>query len=135
MQFSTLEFIFRFLPLFFLCYSVMPERGRNFVLLLGSLVFYAVGEPVYIFLMMASILFNYGAARGIAFCQVRCKSRESRLIQSGVSGNGVCIGARIWLTVAVVIDLGVLFLFLFFFFFCNNLYMLVYLVGVTLLVG
>ena len=65
MQFSSLEFIFRFLPLFFICYIVIPERGRNLVLLFGSLVFYAVGEPVYIFLMIASILINYGAARAI----------------------------------------------------------------------
>ena len=73
MQFSSLEFIFRFLPLFFLCYFMMPERGRNVVLLLGSLVFYAVGEPVYIFLMIASILFNYGAARGISRCRAKRK--------------------------------------------------------------
>lgn len=126
MQFSSLEFMFRFLPLFFLCYSVMPERGRNVVLLLGSLVFYAVGEPVYICLMVASILFNYGAARGIAFCQAKRKSRESRLTKSGVSERRVCIGARIWLIAAVAIDLGVLFVFKYFDFFAKNVNLLLH---------
>ena len=50
MVFSSLEFIFRFLPIFFLAYFATPARYRNIVLVVGSLVFYAVGEPVYIFL-------------------------------------------------------------------------------------
>ena len=48
MVFSSLEFIFRFLPIFFLAYFATPARYRNIVLVVGSLVFYAVGEPVYI---------------------------------------------------------------------------------------
>ena len=67
MQFSSLEFIFRFLPLFFLCYFVMPERGRNVVLLLGSLVFYAVSGPIYVILMVASIVINFLLARLIEY--------------------------------------------------------------------
>ena len=98
MQFSSLEFIFRFLPLFFLCYFVMPERGRNVVLLFGSLVFYAVGEPVYILLMLASILINYGAARGMSRVGAR------------VTGKG----QRFWLIFAIVLDLSALFLFKYF---------------------
>lgn len=51
--------MFRFLPLFFLCYYAAPERMKNFILLLGSLYFYAWGEPVYIGLMFFSILVDY----------------------------------------------------------------------------
>lgn len=105
MLFSSVEFIFRFLPLFFLCYFVMPVRGRNLVLFLGSLVFYAVGEPVYILLMLFSILVNYGAARGIF----------------AAASEG---WRRFWLIFALVIDLGALFLFKYFDFFAENMNLL-----------
>ena len=49
-----------------MAYFATPARYRNIVLVVGSLVFYAVGEPVYIFLMMASILLNYVLAIGIS---------------------------------------------------------------------
>lgn len=65
MIFSSLSFIFRFLPVFLLIYIISPKIGKNFVLLVGSLIFYALGEPVYVFLMMGSILFNYLMAIGI----------------------------------------------------------------------
>ena len=52
MVFSSMEFLFRFLPLFLLIYFVTKPKYRNVVLLLGSLVFYAYGEPIYVFLMM-----------------------------------------------------------------------------------
>lgn len=63
MVFSSMEFLFRFLPLFLLIYFVTKPKYRNIVLLLGSLVFYAYGEPVYVFLMMFSIVFNYSVAK------------------------------------------------------------------------
>ena len=47
MVFSSMEFLFRFLPLFLLIYFVTKPKYRNVVLLLGSLVFYAYGEPIY----------------------------------------------------------------------------------------
>ena len=62
MVFSSMEFLFRFLPLFLLIYFVTKPKYRNVVLLLGSLVFYAYGEPIYVFLMMFSIIFNYSVA-------------------------------------------------------------------------
>ena len=120
MQFSSLEFIFRFLPLFFLCYIVMPERGRNLVLLMGSLVFYAVGEPVYILLMVASILVNYAAARGIA------ASRGAFLGEHRHRPLRFCPTERFWLIMALVIDLGALFLFKYFDFFAGNVNLLLH---------
>lgn len=60
MIFSSLPFLFFFLPLFFALYYLMPKRTmRNLVLLIASLIFYAWGEPVYIFLMLFSIICDY----------------------------------------------------------------------------
>ena len=59
MIFSSIFFMFVFLPVTLLLYFLVPGKVKNLVLLLCSLVFYAWGEPVYIFLMMFSILFNY----------------------------------------------------------------------------
>ena len=52
MLFSSLEFLFLFLPLCIFFYFVFPRKAGNYVLLLFSLVFYAMGEPVYLFLML-----------------------------------------------------------------------------------
>ena len=59
MVFSSLLFLFRFLPAVLLLYYIVPRPLRNLVLLLVSLVFYAWGEPIYILLMLASILISY----------------------------------------------------------------------------
>lgn len=59
MVFSSLLFLFRFLPAVLAVYYIVPRSFRNLVLLLFSLVFYAWGEPVYIVLMLASILVSY----------------------------------------------------------------------------
>lgn len=59
MVFSSLPFLFRFLPVVLIAYYIVPPLLRNLVLLLSSLVFYAWGEPVYIILMLASILVSY----------------------------------------------------------------------------
>lgn len=59
MVFSSLLFLFRFLPAILIVYYIVPRPCRNLVLLLFSLAFYAWGEPVYIVLMLASILVSY----------------------------------------------------------------------------
>ena len=66
MLFSSIVFLFTFLPIVLVLYYVLPARFRNLVLLLSSLVFYAWGEPIYIFLMILSILFNYFSGLDIA---------------------------------------------------------------------
>ena len=64
MLFSSLTFLFAFLPLFFICYFVFKGRkARNFILFAFSLLFYAWGEPLYIFLMLFSLTANYLLAR------------------------------------------------------------------------
>lgn len=66
MLFSSIVFLFTFLPAVMLLYYLLPVRFRNVILLLASLVFYAWGEPVYLFLMLLSILFNYFSGLDIA---------------------------------------------------------------------
>ncbi|MBR3523850.1 MAG: MBOAT family protein [Bacilli bacterium] len=60
MVFSSVIFMFMFLPLFLLCYFMAKKiRTKNLVLLLFSLAFYAWGEPYYFFLMLFMIIINY----------------------------------------------------------------------------
>ena len=66
MLFSSIVFLFTFLPAVVILYYLLPVRFRNVILLLASLVFYAWGEPVYLFLMLLSILFNYFSGLDIA---------------------------------------------------------------------
>ena len=59
MLFSSLVFIFIFLPIVFFVSRFLNIKLQNIFLLLASLVFYAWGEPIYVFLMLFSILVNY----------------------------------------------------------------------------
>ena len=59
MLFSSLEFIFLFLPLSVAVYFLVPLRARNAVLLLFSLAFYGFGEPIFVFLMIFTVAANY----------------------------------------------------------------------------
>lgn len=66
MVFSSIEFIYYFLPLFLLLYYIMPDRAKNLCLFIGSMVFYSIGSiqaPQHILLFAASILFNYMIGR------------------------------------------------------------------------
>ncbi len=63
MVFSSLLFLFRFLPIVLLGYYIIPRRFRNFFLLITSLIFYAWGEPKFSLLMIASIVINYVGGR------------------------------------------------------------------------
>lgn len=62
-SFSGLEFLFRFLPIFLVVYFVTPLRYRECVLLVGSIVFYAVGEPLFIPVLIIAAILNYLLAR------------------------------------------------------------------------
>ena len=70
MVFSSLPFLFLFLPAVLLVSHLLPFRLRNGFLLLANLVFYAYGEPVYVLIMIGSILVNFfcglaiGGAKG-----------------------------------------------------------------------
>ncbi len=59
MLFSSISFLFYFLPAVLLCYFILPFRLKNIVLLLFSLIFYFYGEPVYTLLMLGATLSAY----------------------------------------------------------------------------
>lgn len=75
MVFSSILFLFRFLPAFMICYFVAPQRMRNIILFLGSLLFYAWGEPVYVLLMLFSTVSDYLHGRGIEAFRGKPKAR------------------------------------------------------------
>lgn len=89
MLFSGIPFLFYFLPGVLALYFLAPKQLKNAVLLLVSLVFYAWGEPKYVFLMLATIGLFYGCGLAIDRC-------------ASVSWK------RFWLTVSVVISIGLL---------------------------
>lgn len=66
MVFSSLLFLFVFLPCTLIVYFLVPARAQNVILLLFSILFYAWGEPVYVFLMLFSCVFNYVSGLDIA---------------------------------------------------------------------
>ncbi len=64
MAFSSVPFLFAFFPVVFLLHCLMPSvRAKNWFLIAASLLFYAYGEPVYVFLMIACAFLNYVIAR------------------------------------------------------------------------
>ena len=93
MVFSSLLFLFRFLPIFFLIYFLAPHRAKNLVLFLGSLVFYAWGEPVYVTLLLFSTVSDYG--HGLAIERARRLGKEGAaktLLISSVAVNLLLLG-------------------------------------------
>ncbi len=91
MIFSSLLFLFLFLPIVLISYYVLNYRFKNYILLTASLLFYAWGEPRYIYLMLFSIAFNYWAG-----LKVDPDSDENH---------------RFWLTVSIVFNLGLMVIF------------------------
>lgn len=92
MVFSSITFLYFFLPAVLLIYLLVPKKAKNFMLLIAGLLFYAWGEPEYIWIMIASSLVDYAA--GIYM---------SRTEQTG--------RRRIALITSMVVDLGFLFVF------------------------
>lgn len=104
MVFSSLSFLFYFLPTILLLYYILPKKfryGRNFVLLIGSLFFYFVGEPKAIVVMLLSIFINY--IGGIA---VNSGGEKQR---------------KISLTIVVILNLTILFYYKYLMFIVGNL--------------
>ena len=100
MLFSSVTFIFMFLPAVLLLYYLSPQRFRNAILLGASLFFYAWGEPQYLLILLGVILVNYLGALLID------KSRNCK---------------KFWLFAAVCGNLGVLFYFKYTNFLLENL--------------
>ena len=89
MVFSSITFLFYFLPAFFLIYFLAGQNLRNFVLLFFSLVFYAWGETEFVFVLLLSILMNYGFALLIG---TRNGWARSLSLGAGVAANLIVLG-------------------------------------------
>lgn len=89
MLFSSIPFLFYFLPVVLAFYFLAPFRLKNAVLLLFSLIFYAWGEPRYVYLMAATILLFY-----------ICGLAIEKSTRAGFK--------KLWLTVSVAVSLGLL---------------------------
>ncbi len=96
MVFSSILFLFIYLPVVLAVYYIVPPRFRNLWLFIVNLVFYGWGEPVYIFLMLFSICLNYCSGRLIY--RYRDENRKARIV----------------LTINTVISLLILFFFKYF---------------------
>ncbi len=79
MLFSSLNFLFVFLPLTLLLFFLVPGKIKQLVLLFTSLIFYAWGEPIYVLLMIFSILFNYIAGLDLS-AMAPCRARKIKFI-------------------------------------------------------
>ena len=90
MLFTSLEFIFMFFPIVFGVYFILPIKAKNYWLLASSLLFYAWGEPRFVFVMILSIIVNYILAIMIEKFQKQKK---------------------VYLIIAVILNLGLLFCF------------------------
>ena len=92
MLFSSNVFLFAFLPVVLLLYYISPRKLRNPVLLLWSLVFYGWGEPVYLFLMIGTIILNYVFGAIIHSRHSRNQSAKGALAL-GVAANLLILGS------------------------------------------
>ena len=78
MVFSSLYFLFLYLPVVLAVYYVCPLRWRNLVLLIFNLIFYAWGEPVYIIIMFASIAIDYTHGLIVTRCKRKGNLRGAK---------------------------------------------------------
>ena len=102
MVFSSNIFLFFFLPIFLIAYFITPQKFRNYMLLLFSLIFYAYGAPDFVFLLVGECIVNYFIVRGMA------KTEKT--------------GTKKWLcALSVVMALGLLLYFKYANFFMENL--------------
>ena len=92
MLFSSVTFLYYFLPAVLILYFLVPRGLKNTVLLLSSLVFYGWGEPKLLFLMLFTIAMFY-------FCGLM------------IGRSGTEKAKKLWLTVSIVISIGLLALF------------------------
>ena len=119
MVFSSLLFMFIYLPVTLAVYYLVPKKWRNIWLFVVNLVFYGWGEPVYIFLMIFSIIVNYTAGR-----LIEAHREKGKLI----------------IALSVIINLGLLMFFKYYDFIASNLSLIPALsfikpLGITLPIG
>ena len=100
MLFTSVTFLFIFLPLVLCIYYLLPQKLHNGFLLLASIIFYALGEPKYLFVMFGIIVINYFGALLIT-------QKEKQ--------------AKFWLTLTLIANISTLIYFKYFNFIIDNL--------------
>ncbi|MFC1764878.1 MBOAT family O-acyltransferase [Planctomycetota bacterium] len=103
MVFSSTEFVFIFLPIVLTFHFILPKKVRNYLLLITSLLFYAWGEPVFVWVMLLSIIANYYIALGVG------------------NPHRNAYGNKCFLFLSVAFNLGVLFIFKYSIFIVENI--------------
>ena len=99
MLFNSTEFLLGFLPIFILLYYATQVKYRNMILFAGSIFFYAYGEPVYVLLLITSIVLNYTAAKFLGKKRKRNNWRRRRLYVCVVVLNVLVLAFFKWLPV------------------------------------
>ena len=99
MLFSSITFIYYFLPILLLIYFLVPKKYKNLVLLIFSLIFYFLGEPKYIVILILSCLLNYFFGNKVS------KSKNKKF----------------WLIISIIYNVGQLLVFKYTDFFIENI--------------
>ena len=99
MLFSSITFIYYFLPILLLVYFIVPKKYKNLVLLIFSLIFYFLGEPKYIVILILSCLLNY-------FFGKKVSTDKNK---------------KLWLIISVIYNVGQLLIFKYTDFFIENI--------------
>ena len=89
MLFSSISFLYVFLPCVLIIYFLVPKKLKNSILLISGLFFYAWGEPEYVFLMICAIVFNF-------FCGIIIDKKRGKTF------------AKITLAASVIFNIGML---------------------------
>ena len=84
MLFSSITFLYYFLPVMLFIYFLVPKRMKNGVLLAGSLIFYAWGEVKYVLLMVISILIGYISGRWIDHFRGMVRAKWGLMLSVGI---------------------------------------------------
>ena len=105
MVFSSITFLFYFLPIVLLAYYIVPKKFKNVILLISSFTFYFWGEPKNIYIMISMIIFSY--IGGLIIGRLKEKKKITF--------------AKIVLAVTIVLDLAALFYFKYIDFFIRNI--------------
>ena len=99
MLFSSITFIYYFLPILLLIYFITKKKYKNIVLLIFSLLFYFLSEPIYIIILILSCILNY-------FFGIKISNNKNK---------------KIWLILAVIYNVGQLLIFKYTDFFIENI--------------
>jgi len=105
MVFSSILFLFYFLPVVLTIYFISPKKYRNFILFLSSLLFYSWGEPKYIWIMLFSTVLDYTCGKLVY------RYKDNKDVNK----------SRLWLGVSIFTNLGLLGFFKYFDFFISNI--------------